>query len=81
MARLIAKYFSQKDDIDYKETFFLVSKNDFFRIIMVLIAHYKLELHQIDVKTTFLSRNLEEDVYMAQSEGFSLKEMTTSCVN
>ena len=44
-ARLVAKGFTQKDDIDYKETFSLVSKKDSFRIIMTLVAHYDLELH------------------------------------
>ncbi|RDX89502.1 hypothetical protein CR513_28763, partial [Mucuna pruriens] len=62
--RLIAKGFTQKDDIDYKETFSLVS-----RIIMAL-AHYDLELHQMDVKTTFLNGNLKENVYMDQPMGF-----------
>ena len=50
--------------MDYKETFSPVSKKDSFRIIMALVAHYDLELHQMDVKTAFLNRNLEEDVYM-----------------
>ena len=31
---------------------------------MALIAHYDLELHQMDVKTTFLNGDLEENVYM-----------------
>ena len=42
----------------------------FFRIIMALVAHYDLELHQMDVKTTFLKGDLEENVYMAQLKGF-----------
>jgi hypothetical protein len=37
---------------------------------MALVAHYDLELHQMDVKTAFLNDNLQENVYMAQPEGF-----------
>jgi hypothetical protein len=37
---------------------------------MALVAHFDLELHQMDVKTTFLSGDLEEEVYMKQHGGF-----------
>jgi hypothetical protein len=37
---------------------------------MTFVAHYDLELHQIDVKTVFLNSDLQENVYMAQLEGF-----------
>ena len=46
----------------------------FFRIKMVLLAHYDLELHQMDVKTTFLNGDLYENVYMAQPKGFVMEE-------
>ena len=46
-ARLVAKSFMQKDGNDFKETFLLVSTNDSFRIIVALIAHFDLELHQM----------------------------------
>ena len=69
-ARLVAKGYTQKDGIDYKETFSLVSKKDSLRIIMALVAHYDLELHQMDVKTAFLNGDLEEEVYMDQPQGF-----------
>jgi hypothetical protein len=69
-ARLVAKGFTQKEGIDYTETFSLVSKKDSLRVIMALIAHFDLELQQMDVKTTFLNGDLEEEVYMKQPEGF-----------
>ena len=37
---------------------------------MALVTHFDLELHQMDVKTTFLNGNLDEEIYMKQLEGF-----------
>ena len=73
-AILVAKGFTQKDGVDYKETFSPFSRNESFRIIMALVAHYNLKLHQMDVKTIFLNGNLEENVYMAQPKCFLAKE-------
>ena len=69
-ARLVAKGFTQKEGINYTETFSPVSSKDSFRIIMVLTAHSILELHHMDVKTAFLNGDLCETVYMKQPEGF-----------
>ena len=73
-ARLVAKGFTQKEGIDYKETLSPVSSNDSFRIIMALVAHYDLELHQMDVKTVFLNCDIEETIYMMQLENSEFKE-------
>ena len=40
---------------------------------MTLVAHYNLELHQMDVKTAFLNGDLEENIYMAQPKGFVME--------
>ena len=61
--RLVAKGFTQKEGTP-------ISRKDSLRIIMALVAHFDLELHQMDVKTAFLNGDLYEDVYMQQPEGF-----------
>ncbi|RVX10862.1 Retrovirus-related Pol polyprotein from transposon TNT 1-94 [Vitis vinifera] len=38
---------------------------------MAIVAHFDLELHQMDVKTTFLNGDLDEDMYMEQPTGFA----------
>ena len=53
----MAKGFTQKEGINYKDTFSPVSKKNSLRIIMALVAHFDLELHQMDVKTAFLNGN------------------------
>jgi hypothetical protein len=72
-ARLVAKGFTLREGIDYTETFTPVSKKDSFKIVMALVAHYDLELHQMNVKTVFLNGDLQESVYMAQPEGFAIE--------
>lgn len=56
--------------IDCQETLSLISKKDSLRIIMALVAHFNLELHQMDIKTAFLNGHLDEEVYMNQPKGF-----------
>ena len=73
-ACLVAKGFTQKEDIDYKKTFSLVSSKDSFRIIIALVAHYDSELHQMDVKIVFLNGDIEETIHMMQPENFESKE-------
>ena len=70
-ARLDAKWFTQREGIDYTRTFSPVSKKDSFHVIKALMAHFDFELHQMDVKMVFQNSDIEEEVYMKQPEGFS----------
>jgi hypothetical protein len=59
-ARLVAKGFSQKPGIDYGETFVLVARLDTVRTILAIQAQNKWQVHQLDVKSSFLNGILQE---------------------
>ncbi|KAL6333028.1 hypothetical protein AAG906_020048 [Vitis piasezkii] len=69
-AHLVAKGYSQRKGVDYDEIFSLVVRHTFIGIVLGLVAHFDMQLEQMDVKTTFLYGDLEELVYMVQLEGF-----------
>ena len=68
-ARLVVKGFRQKG-LDYFDTYSPVTRITFIRLLIALAAVYDLQIHQMDVKTTFLNGELEEEIYMEQPEGF-----------
>ena len=69
-ARFAARGFTQKEGIDYDETFAHVAKYTTIRTIISLAAVFGWKLHKMDVKTTFLNGKIEEEVYIEQPEGF-----------
>lgn len=69
-ARLVAKGFLQHFGLDYGKTFAPVAKQDTLRVVLSVVAAYDLEMHQLDVKTAFLYGELNEEIYLEQTEGF-----------
>jgi hypothetical protein len=63
-ARLVVKGFPRKKGIDFDEIFSLVVKMTSIRTILSLVVVEGLHLEQLDVKTTFLHGDLEEEIYM-----------------
>ena len=76
-ARFVARGFSQKEGIDYEETFAPVSRYTSIKSVLALVAMMKRKIHQMDVKTTFLNGVVEEEVYMEQSLGFRTHDKKT----
>ena len=68
-ARIVVKGFQQKKGVDSDEIFAPVVKMTSIRTVLSIAASMNLEVEQLDVKTTFLHGDLEEEIYM-QPEGF-----------
>ncbi|KAH9734849.1 Integrase catalytic domain-containing protein [Citrus sinensis] len=71
--RLVAKWFTQKEGINYEETFSPVAMLKSIRILLYIAAVLDYEIWQMDVKTAFLNGHLEENIYMQQPDGFIQK--------
>jgi len=69
--RLAAKDFRQKERINYSDTA-LVARITSIKVILALSSIYNLYLHQMNVKTAFLNCQLDEEVYIEQSDSFVL---------
>ena len=62
------------EGIDYEEKFSLVARYTSIRTIISLVGSMGWKLHQMDVNTTFLNGEIEEEVYIKQPNGFMIHE-------
>ena len=70
-ARLVNKCFKQTESLDYFDTYSPVTIINFIRMVLAIVAVRNLQVHQMDVKTTFLNGYLDEEIYTEQPGGFS----------
>ena len=62
--RLVEKYFTQEVGIDYEKIFSLVVKFTSIWLLLAIVAHLDLELHQMNVKNTYLNGELNGEIYI-----------------
>jgi hypothetical protein len=73
-SRLVAQGYSQKEGIDYEETFAPVAHLEAIRILLAFSVAKGFKLYQMDVKSAFLNGFVEEEVYVRQLPGFESVE-------
>ena len=68
----MAKGFSQKEGLNYDETFALVARYTSIRVVISLAVEMGWHIDHNDVKMAFLNSLIEEEVYIEQPEGFEV---------
>ena len=69
-ARLVAQGFSQREGIDYTNTFAPVVRLTSIRITLAIATHLDLKIDHLDVETAFLNGKIDEEIYMRAPKGF-----------
>jgi hypothetical protein len=67
---LVAQGHSQKEGVDYEETFAPIARLEVIRILLAFSVAKGFKLYQMDMKSAFLISVLEEEVYVKQPPGF-----------
>ena len=80
-ARLVARGFTQKSDIDFYETFSPVARLETIRTVIVVAAQKKWKIFQLDVKSTFLNGKLDEEIYVEQPQGYFVQGGEERCID
>ncbi|GKE09904.1 retrovirus-related pol polyprotein from transposon TNT 1-94 [Tanacetum coccineum] len=77
-ACLVAKGYSQKEGIDFEESFAIFARLEVVWLFVAYAAHKSFLVYQMDVKITFLNRPLKEEVSKYAQEILK-KHGMTSC--
>ncbi|CAI6009761.1 unnamed protein product [Closterium sp. NIES-65] len=70
-ARYVARGFSQRQGVDYFQTFSPTSKMTTLRVLLHIAAQRDYELHSLDFSTAFLQGSLHEEIWLRRPPGFT----------
>jgi hypothetical protein len=71
---LVCKGYAQVEGVDFEDTFSLVTRMEAIQLLLAYACSKNIKVYQMDVKSTFLNGELEEEVYIEKPEGFQLSE-------
>ncbi|CAI7801234.1 unnamed protein product [Closterium sp. NIES-53] len=70
-ARYVARGFSQRQGVDYFQTFSPTPKITTLRVLLHVAAQRDYELHSLDFSTAFLQGSLHEEIWLCRPPGFT----------
>lgn len=75
--RLVARGFTQREGIDYQETFAPSSRQESLKVFLAVSGHCDWEVIQLNIVGAFLYGDVDEIIYLSQPEGFINAEHPT----
>ncbi|CAI7812601.1 unnamed protein product [Closterium sp. NIES-53] len=70
-ARYVARGFSQRQGVDYFQTFSPTPKMTTLRVLLHVAAQRDYELHSLDFSSAFLQGSLHEEIWLRRPPGFT----------
>ncbi|CAI7916693.1 unnamed protein product, partial [Closterium sp. NIES-54] len=70
-ARYVARGFSQRQGVDFFQTFSPTPKMTILRVLLHVAAQRDYELHSLDFSTPFLQGSLHEEIWLRRPPGFT----------
>ncbi|CAI7808304.1 unnamed protein product [Closterium sp. NIES-53] len=70
-ARYVARGFSQRQGVDYFQTFSPTPKMTTLWVLLHVAAQHDYELHSLDFSTAFLQGSLHEEIWLRRPPGFT----------
>ncbi|CAI7784028.1 unnamed protein product [Closterium sp. NIES-53] len=70
-ARYVARGFSQRQGVDFFQTFSPTPKMTTLRVLLHVAAQRDFELHSLDFSTAFLQGSLHEEMWLRRPPGFT----------
>ncbi|SPC61539.1 related to retrotransposon protein [Ustilago sp. UG-2017b] len=68
-ARLVTRGFTQREGVDFEETFAPVAPLSVIRVLLSLAVERDWEVHQLDITMAYLNSTLKHEIYMKPPEG------------
>ncbi|CAI7839742.1 unnamed protein product [Closterium sp. NIES-54] len=70
-ARYVARGFSQREGVEFFQTFSPTPKMTTLRVLLHVAAQRDYELHSLDFSTAFLQGSLHEEIWLCRPPGFT----------